>query len=225
MQFIKHDLGQLSGGEIAEITITNAANVRLLDSENLRRYRYGHRHRYNGGHYTQSPVRFSIPRAGYWYVVVDLGAMLVKSVQTLGFCTTRPSVPKSRDPVSRFSQSGNPLPHLDEIRSALHGSPQLRIKAQLELQLRRPRKSQRICQKGHRRLTKQLPKPRSHWEIVVRIRGKQLPFQTNQPTQSPRLQPIQQLSHRGMRPQAFQSHWHRSPLKLGSVDILILAFS
>ncbi len=41
MQFIKHDLGPLSGGEIVEVTITNAANVRLLDSENFRKYRYG----------------------------------------------------------------------------------------------------------------------------------------------------------------------------------------
>ena len=73
MQFIKHDLGQLSGGEIAEITLTNAANVRLLDSQNFRRYRYGHRHKYNGGHYKESPVCFEIPRAGHWYVVVDLG--------------------------------------------------------------------------------------------------------------------------------------------------------
>lgn len=61
MQFIKHDLGQLSGGEIAEVTIANPANVRLLDSMNLRLYRYGHRFMYTGGHYKQSPVRFDIP--------------------------------------------------------------------------------------------------------------------------------------------------------------------
>ncbi len=73
MQFIKHDLGQLSGGEIAEITITSAANVRLLDSHNFLMYRSGQRHKYNGGHYKESPVRFKIPRAGHWYVVVDLG--------------------------------------------------------------------------------------------------------------------------------------------------------
>ena len=73
MQFIKHDLGQLSGGETAEIAITNAANVRLLDSDNFRKYRSGRPHRYTGGHAKQSPVRFQIPRAGHWYVVVDLG--------------------------------------------------------------------------------------------------------------------------------------------------------
>lgn len=73
MQFIKHDLGQLSGGEVAEVTITNAANVRLLDSDNLRKYRYGRIPSFVGGHYKESPVLFEIPRAGHWYVVVDLG--------------------------------------------------------------------------------------------------------------------------------------------------------
>ncbi len=73
MQFIKHDLGQLSGGEIAEVSITNAANVRLLDSDNFLKYRSGRRHKYIGGHYKHSPVQFEIPRAGHWYVVVDLG--------------------------------------------------------------------------------------------------------------------------------------------------------
>ncbi len=73
MQFIKHDLGQLSGGETAEVTITSAANVRLLDSHNFIMYRSGRRFKYTGGHYKQSPVRFDIPRAGHWYVVVDLG--------------------------------------------------------------------------------------------------------------------------------------------------------
>ncbi len=73
MQFIKHDLGQRSGGEVAEVSITSAANVRLLDSENLRKYRYGRRHEYIGGHYKEPAVFIRIPRAGHWYVVVDLG--------------------------------------------------------------------------------------------------------------------------------------------------------
>ena len=73
MQFIVHDLGQLSGGEIAEVSITNAANVRLLDMDNFLKYRSGRPHRYTGGHAKNSPVCFEIPRPGLWYVVVDLG--------------------------------------------------------------------------------------------------------------------------------------------------------
>ena len=73
MQFIKHDLGQLSGREVVEVAITSAAYVRLLDGENFRKYHYGRIPSYIGGHYKQSPVRFQIPRSGHWYVVVDLG--------------------------------------------------------------------------------------------------------------------------------------------------------
>ena len=73
MQFIKHDLGQLAGVEIVEVTITKAANVRLLDNANFQNYRYGRRHSYTGGYVEHSPVRLQIPRSGHWYVVVDLG--------------------------------------------------------------------------------------------------------------------------------------------------------
>ena len=83
MQFIKHDLGQLSGGEIAEVSITSAANVRLLDSENFRKYRSGRPHRYTGGHSKTSPVRFQVPRSGHWYVVVDLGGYAGKVASSI----------------------------------------------------------------------------------------------------------------------------------------------
>ena len=73
MKFIKHELGEMSGGEVAEVELTAAANVRLLDSSNFRKYRYGQWHRYYGGHYKISPVRLQIPKPGHWYVVVDLG--------------------------------------------------------------------------------------------------------------------------------------------------------
>jgi len=72
MQFIKHDLGQLSGGDIIEVTITGAAYVRLLDSHNFLMYRSGRRFKYTGGHFKSSPVRLEIPNAGHWFVAVDL---------------------------------------------------------------------------------------------------------------------------------------------------------
>lgn len=73
MDFIKHDLGYLRGGEIVEVAIGYAANVRLLDSSNFNNYRLGKQHRYFGGHATRSPVRLNIPSPGHWYVAVDLG--------------------------------------------------------------------------------------------------------------------------------------------------------
>ena len=72
MQFIKHDLGELSSGEMVEVVITAAANVRLMDKENFLKYRSLHRFRDYGGYVTHSPFRTSIPYAGHWFVAVDL---------------------------------------------------------------------------------------------------------------------------------------------------------
>ena len=72
MQFIKHDLGQLAGGEVVEVTLTDAAYVRLMDSANFRKYRSLHRHDSFGGHYDSSPVELRVPYAGHWIVAVDL---------------------------------------------------------------------------------------------------------------------------------------------------------
>lgn len=74
MEFIKHDLGHRTGGEIVEVILKgNAANVRLMDSSNFQSYRSGRRHNYIGGHAKRSPVRLQIPRSGHWYVTVDMG--------------------------------------------------------------------------------------------------------------------------------------------------------
>jgi hypothetical protein len=50
MQFVQHDLGYRSRGEIVEISLSgNAANVRLMDSSNFSSYRSGRQHRFYGG--------------------------------------------------------------------------------------------------------------------------------------------------------------------------------
>jgi hypothetical protein len=73
MNFLHFDLGSQSRGNVAVVTLTAAANVRLLDDTNFNDYRAGRQHRTYGGHATQSPVRLVIPSAGHWHVVVDLG--------------------------------------------------------------------------------------------------------------------------------------------------------
>lgn len=74
MQFVHHDLGNRSGGEVVEITLKgNAANVQLMDSSNFSAYKNRRSYRYQGGHYTRSPIRLQIPRSGHWHVAVDLG--------------------------------------------------------------------------------------------------------------------------------------------------------
>lgn len=72
MQFIDIDLGQCQRGDIAEITLSSGANVRLLDSSNFNAYRSGRNHRAIGGLAKVSPVRIQIPQAGHWHVAVDM---------------------------------------------------------------------------------------------------------------------------------------------------------
>jgi hypothetical protein len=74
MQFQQYDLGQLSGGEIVEVTLRgNAANVLLMDSTNFQSYKSGRSHNYYGGHVTRSPYRLTVPQSGRWFVAIDLG--------------------------------------------------------------------------------------------------------------------------------------------------------
>ena len=62
-----------AGGETVRVTLDKQANVRLLDDENFRRYRSGGRHDYRGGLVKASPFGLTVPHAGRWHVVVDLG--------------------------------------------------------------------------------------------------------------------------------------------------------
>ena len=72
MRFIHSDLGYRAGGDVLEVTLTAAANVRLLDSHNFSQYQRGLQHRYYGGLAKQTPVRIPIPHSGQWHAVVDL---------------------------------------------------------------------------------------------------------------------------------------------------------
>lgn len=71
-QYIHHDLGYRNGGEIVQVTLSAAANVRLMDNSNFNNYKNGRGHQYIGGLARQSPVNLTIPHAGNWYVTVDM---------------------------------------------------------------------------------------------------------------------------------------------------------
>jgi len=74
MNFSYYDLGNRSGGEIIEVTLSgNAANVFLVDSSNYSAYKSGRQYKYFGGHATKSPVRLQVPNSGQWYLVIDMG--------------------------------------------------------------------------------------------------------------------------------------------------------
>ena len=73
MDFVHHDLGQLTTGKTVEVTLNVAANVLLLDNANFDAFRAGRRYSYFGGWITQSPYRIGIPSSGHWHIAVNLG--------------------------------------------------------------------------------------------------------------------------------------------------------
>lgn len=76
MKFIHNNLGQRQKGEIVEITLSGAANVRLMNSANFSSYKSGRRHTYVGGLAKKSPVRLQIPSTGNWHVTIDMQGLL-----------------------------------------------------------------------------------------------------------------------------------------------------
>ncbi|HEY0975696.1 MAG TPA: DUF1883 domain-containing protein [Solimonas sp.] len=76
MNFTHYDLGQLTTGQIVEVTLSgSAANVRLMDSSNLSNFKAGRHHRYRGGMVKQSPYRIAVPSSGRWHVTVDMNGL------------------------------------------------------------------------------------------------------------------------------------------------------
>ena len=76
MNFTHYDLGQLSSGQIVEVTLSgSAANVRLMDSSNFSNFKAGRQHRYVGGLIKQSPHRMQVPSSGRWHVTVDMNGL------------------------------------------------------------------------------------------------------------------------------------------------------
>lgn len=72
MQFIHNDLGQRKQGDIIEVTLTSAANVRLMNSSNFSYYKNGKRHQYVGGLAKKSPLNLQIPSSGHWHIAIDM---------------------------------------------------------------------------------------------------------------------------------------------------------
>jgi hypothetical protein len=76
MAFTHYDLGQLSAGQIVEVTLSgSAANVRLMDTSNFNNFKNNRQHRYIGGLVKQSPYRMQIPSSGQWHVTVDMNGL------------------------------------------------------------------------------------------------------------------------------------------------------
>ena len=72
MNFLQYEF-DAGPGDIIQVNLDKAANVRLMDSNNFQKYRNGQQHTYYGGHATKTPVNLRPPYQGHWYVVIDLG--------------------------------------------------------------------------------------------------------------------------------------------------------
>ncbi|MFH1028195.1 MAG: DUF1883 domain-containing protein [Pseudomonadota bacterium] len=112
MQHQYFDLHQLNGGEVVEVQLANAANVRLMDSSNYSSYKRDGQHRYIGGYVKQSPYRMTVPNSGHWYVAIDLGGhagTIRSAVRVLpGILPTARNAPLSSVPSLRLDRSENP---------------------------------------------------------------------------------------------------------------------
>jgi len=112
MQHQYYDLHQLHGGEVVEVQLANAANVRLMDSSNYASYKRDGQHRYIGGYVKQSPYRMTVPNSGHWYVAIDLGGhagTIRSSVRVLpGILPAARNAPLSSVPSLRLDRSENP---------------------------------------------------------------------------------------------------------------------
>lgn len=73
MQYQYYDLKTVEKGNIIEVTLGHAANVRIMDSNNYSNFKAGRRHQFIGGHVTRSPYKAVVSRTTHWYVVIDLG--------------------------------------------------------------------------------------------------------------------------------------------------------
>ncbi|WP_104126288.1 DUF1883 domain-containing protein [Cryobacterium sp. Y57] len=82
LPFTKHHWNRLDKGATVVVTLTTAANVRLLDSSNFTSYKNGRAHKHFGGLVKTSPFRLTVPRSGSWYLTVDLMGLRATNVRS-----------------------------------------------------------------------------------------------------------------------------------------------
>ncbi len=80
-KFIKYHWTRLEKGATVVVTLSTGANVRLMDSANFNAYKNGRRHRFVGGLVKKSPFRITVPRAGSWYLTIDLMGLKATSIR------------------------------------------------------------------------------------------------------------------------------------------------
>ena len=107
-EFLRSGLGYRRGGDVLQVTLIAAANVRLLDSHNFSQYQNGMSHQYYGGH---------------WYAVVDLQGLLGSvnaGFQVIDYSDLRPlpPIPPSVPARERRSTITDVLDNASELADA-----------------------------------------------------------------------------------------------------------
>ena len=76
-RYASYDLRERQAGDRVIVNLRGyaawLAKVLLVNERNFWRYRGGLPFAYLGGLCRRSPVEFSVPRSGHWYVAMDLG--------------------------------------------------------------------------------------------------------------------------------------------------------
>lgn len=80
-KFFKYHWNRLEKGSTVIVSLSKAANVRLMDSSNFNAYKNGRNHRFSGGLVTKTPFRIRVPRTGSWYLTIDLMGLKATSVR------------------------------------------------------------------------------------------------------------------------------------------------
>lgn len=81
IKFVKYHWNRLDKGSTVVVTLSTAANVRLMDSTNFNAYKNGRKHRYTGGLVRKTPFRITVPRTGSWYLTIDLMGLKATNVR------------------------------------------------------------------------------------------------------------------------------------------------
>jgi hypothetical protein len=95
LPFTKYHWNRLDKGATVVVTLTRAANVRLMDSSNFNSYKSGRAHRAFGGLVKSSPFRITVPHTGSWYLTVDLMGLKPTGVQS-SVAVEPPALPIAR---------------------------------------------------------------------------------------------------------------------------------
>jgi hypothetical protein len=91
-KFFKYHWSRLQKGSTIVVTLSAAANVRLMDSSNFNAYKNNRQHRYEGGLVRKSPFRITVPRTGSWYLTIDLMGLKTTTVRHSA-AVERPALP------------------------------------------------------------------------------------------------------------------------------------